>query len=141
QFRDKCGARPSVDTERPMVGLNLHVYKNHATLSLDSSGDSLHKRGYRPALTIAPLNEALAAGLILQTGWRGQTPFADPMCGSGALPIEASWIATNRPPGLTRKHFGFMGWMDFDFGEFTAVRDEMRSHVKAKLEHAIIAAD
>src|SRR5205085_10249180 len=68
QFREALGIRPSVDTERPMVGLNLHVYKNRATLSLDSSGDSLHKRGYRPALTIAPLNEALAAGLILRTG-------------------------------------------------------------------------
>ncbi|MFL5327993.1 MAG: class I SAM-dependent RNA methyltransferase [Gemmataceae bacterium] len=141
QFREKTGVRPSVDTERPMVGLNLHIYKNRATLSLDSSGDSLHKRGYRPALTIAPLNEALAAGLILQTGWHGETAFADPMCGSAALPIEAAWIALHRPPGLTRKHFGFMGWLDYDVGEFAAVRDELRQQVKKQLEHPVIAAD
>jgi putative N6-adenine-specific DNA methylase len=129
QFVARVGRRPSVDTERPMVGLNLHVYRDDAVLSLDSSWDSLHKRGYRPALTKAPLNEALAAGLVLSTGWMGETPLVDPMCGSGSLPIEAAWIALRRPPGLTRKHFGFMGWMDFDVGLWTAVRDEARSGV------------
>src|SRR5919108_329419 len=77
----------------PMVGLNLHVYRDQAVLSLDSSGESLHKRGYRPVLTKAPLNEALAAALVLLTGWRGETAFVDPLCGSGTLPIEAAWIA------------------------------------------------
>jgi len=129
QFVDKVGKRPSVDVERPMVGLNLHIYQNHAVLSLDSSGDSLHKRGYRPILTKAPLNEALAAGLVLMTGWRGEVPFVDPLCGSGTLCIEAAWIALKRPPGLTRKHFGFMGWMNYDVGLWTHLRDEARRGV------------
>lgn len=141
QFRERTGRRPSVDRERPMIGLNLHIYKNQATLSLDSSGDSLHKRGYRPVQTIAPLNEALAAGLILHTGWRGDTTFVDPLCGGGTLPIEAAWIATRRPPGLTRKHFGFMGWMDFDIGEWTAIRDDARAQVGKSLEFAIAGCD
>src|SRR5438105_8366915 len=100
QFVERCGRRPSVDVEGPMVGLNLHVYRDRATLSLDSSGLSLHKRGYRPILTKAPLNEALAAALVLMTGWKGDRPFVDPLCGSGVLPIEAAWPALNRPPGL-----------------------------------------
>ena len=99
QFVETCGQRPSVDVDRPMVGLNLHIYKDQAVLSLDSSGDSLHKRGYRPILTKAPLNEALAAAIVLLTGWKGDTPLVDPMCGSGTLPIEAAWIALRRPPG------------------------------------------
>jgi putative N6-adenine-specific DNA methylase len=141
QFVAKIGKRPSVDVERPMVPLNLHISKNDAILSLDSSWDSLHKRGYRPALTKAPLNEALAAGLIISTGWTGQTPLVDPMCGSGALPIEAAWIALRRPPGLTRKHFGFMGWMDFDIGLWTTVRDEARSQVLRKLPAFVGGSD
>ena len=110
-------------------------------MSLDSSGDSLHKRGYRPMLTIAPLNEALAAALILRTGWRGEAPFVDPLCGSGTLPIEAAWIAIRRPPGLTRKHFGFMGWMDYDVRVWTAMRDEARRDVRQALEHPIVGSD
>jgi putative N6-adenine-specific DNA methylase len=141
QFVAKCGRRPSVDVERPMLPLNLHIHRNDAVLSLDSSWDSLHKRGYRPALTKAPLNEALAAGLILSTGWTGKTPLVDPMCGSGALPIEAAWIALRRPPGLTRKHFGFMGWMDFDIQLWTAVRDEARSAVLKKLPAFVGGSD
>jgi putative N6-adenine-specific DNA methylase len=141
QFVAKVGRRPSVDVERPMVGLNLHIYKDDAVLSLDSSGDSLHKRGYRPVLTKAPLNEALAAGLVLSTGWPGETPLVDPMCGSGSLPIEAAWIALRRPPGLTRKHFGFMGWMDFDVGLWTAVRDQARSGVLKKLPAFVGGSD
>ncbi len=123
QFVERCGRRPSVDVEEPMVGLNLHVYRDRATLSLDSSGMSLHKRGYRPIQTRAPLNEALGAALVLLTGWRGDVPFADPLCGSGTLPIEAAWIALRRPPGLTRKRFGFQGWMDYDVELWTALRD------------------
>jgi 23S rRNA (guanine2445-N2)-methyltransferase len=141
QFVSRCGRRPSVDVERPMVGLNLHVYKDDAVLSLDSSGDSLHKRGYRPVLTKAPLNEALAAGLVLGTGWDGDTPLVDPMCGSGSLPIEAAWIALRRPPGLTRKHFGFMGWMDYDVGLWTAVRDDARSKVRKSLPAFVGGSD
>jgi putative N6-adenine-specific DNA methylase len=141
QFVERCGARPSVDVERPMVGLNLHIYRDEAVLSLDSSGDSLHKRGYRPILTKAPLNEALAAGIILRTGWRGETAFVDPMCGSGTLPIEAAWIALRRPPGLTRRHFGFMGWMDFDVELWTELRDEARCGVLKQLPAHILGLD
>src|SRR5437868_14694407 len=97
QMLERHGRRPSVDTETPMIGLNLHIYRDDAVLSLDSSGESLHKRGYRPILTRAPLNEALAAAIILLTGWRGETPLVDPLCGSGTLPIEAAWLALHRP--------------------------------------------
>jgi putative N6-adenine-specific DNA methylase len=141
QFLERCGKRPSVDVDEPMVGLNLHVYRNQAVLSLDSSGQSLHKRGYRPIQTRAPLNEALAAALVLLTGWRGERPFADPLCGSGTLPIEAAWIALRRPPGLTRKRFGFQGWMDFDIRLWTALRDEARRGVGRSLPAPIVASD
>jgi putative N6-adenine-specific DNA methylase len=141
QFIDKCGKRPSVDVEAPMVGLNLHIYRDEAILSLDSSGDSLHKRGYRPVLTKAPLNEALAAALVLLTGWRGDRPFVDPLCGSGVLPIEATWLALRRPPGLTRKRFGFQGWMDFDIGLWAALRDEARRQVLKQLPAPVHGSD
>jgi putative N6-adenine-specific DNA methylase len=141
QFLERCGRRPSVDVDEPMVGLNLHVYRDQAVLSLDSSGESLHKRGYRPILTRAPLNEALAAALVLLTGWRGERSFADPLCGSGTLPIEAAWIALRRPPGLTRKRFGFQGWMDFDIQLWTSLRDEARSGVGRALPAPIVASD
>ena len=128
QFRERTGGiRPSVDPERPMVGFNLHVYRDHATLSLDSSWDSLHKRGYRPIQTIAPLNEALAAGLLLQTGWDGTVPLVDPLCGSGTFAVEAAWMAMKRPPGLTRKWFGFQGWPSFDRELWNAIRDDARA--------------
>ncbi len=141
QFVEAVGRRPSVDVEEPMVGLNLHVFRDHAVLSLDSSGESLHKRGYRPILTKAPLNEALAAALVLLSGWRGETAFADPMCGSGTLPIEAAWVALGRPPGLTRKRFGFQGWMDFDIGLWAGLRDEARRGVRKRLAAPVVGAD
>src|SRR5439155_24745715 len=133
--------RPSVDVERPMVGLNLHIYRDQAVLSLDSSGDSLHKRGYRPILTKAPLNEALAAAIVLFTGWKGDTPFVDPLCGSGTLAIEAAWIALHRPPGLTRKRFGFQGWMDYDVGLWMELRDEARRGILKELPASVSGAD
>lgn len=141
QFVERCGRRPSVDVEQPMIGLNLHIYRDRAVLSLDSSGESLHKRGYRPIQTRAPLNEALAAALVLRTGWRGDRPFADPLCGSGTLAIEAAWIALRRPPGLTRKRFGFQGWMDFDVELWTSLRDEARRGVGRTLSAPILASD
>jgi putative N6-adenine-specific DNA methylase len=141
QFFERFGRRPSVDVQEPMIGLNLHIYRDLAVLSLESSGESLHKRGYRPILTKAPLNEALAAALIFLSGWDRNTPFVDPMCGSGTLPIEASWIALNRPPGLTRKRFGFQGWLDFDIGVWTALRDEARRAVRKQLSVPIVGSD
>jgi putative N6-adenine-specific DNA methylase len=141
QFVERVGRRPSVDVDEPMVGLNLHIYRDQAVLSLESSGESLHKRGYRPILTKAPLNEALAAALILMTDWKPETPFVDPLCGSGTLPIEATWIALRRPPGLTRRRFGFQGWLDFDIGLWTRLRDEARRGVRKKLDTAILGSD
>jgi putative N6-adenine-specific DNA methylase len=141
QFVDRIGRRPSVNVERPHLALNLHISRNHAILSLDSSWDSLHKRGYRPHLTIAPLNEALAAALIQRTGWDGSKPFVDPLCGGAVLPIEAAWLAMRRPPGLTRKHFGFMGWMDFDIADWTAIRDEARNGVLRTIPSTIQGSD
>jgi putative N6-adenine-specific DNA methylase len=141
QFLERFGRRPSVDVREPMVGLNLHIYRDQAALSLDSSGESLHKRGYRPVQTRAPLNEALAAALILMTGWHGETPFVDPLCGSGTLPIEATWIATRRPPGLTRRRFGFQGWLDFDVALWTGLRDEARRGVRKQLAAPILGSD
>jgi putative N6-adenine-specific DNA methylase len=141
QFVAKCGRRPSVDVDEPMVGLNLHIHRDRAVLSLESSGESLHKRGYRPALTKAPLNEALAAALVLLSGWKHDAPFVDPMCGSGVLPIEAAWMALHRPPGLTRRRFGFQGWMDYDVQLWTALRDQARRGVGRALAAPVLGAD
>ena len=141
QFVAREGGRPSVDVEEPMVGLNLHIYKDQAVLSLDSSGESLHKRGYRSKLAKAPLNEALAAGLVLLSGWKPGTPLVDPLCGSGTLAIEATWLAVRRPPGLTRKRFGFQGWLDFDIGLWTELRDEARRGILKQLDAPILGSD
>jgi putative N6-adenine-specific DNA methylase len=141
QFVERCGRRPSVDVDEPLVGLNLHIYRDQAVLSLDSSGESLHKRGYRPILTRAPLNEALAAALILLTEWKGEARLVDPLCGSGTLPIEAAWIALARPPGLTRRRFGFQGWMDFDVRLWTELRDEARRGVRKQLQAFVGGSD
>ncbi len=141
RFRQRVGRRPNVDREKPMVGLNLHLAQNHMVLSLDSSGESLHKRGYRPILTRAPINEALATGLLLHLGWRGQEPLVDPMCGSGTFCIEGAWLALNRPPGLTRKRFGFMGWMDYDIALWTRLRDRARKATLPTLPHPILGSD
>ena len=141
QFVSRIGRRPSVDVECPMVGLNLHVYRDNAVLSLESSGESLHKRGYRPILTRAPLNEALGAALVQLTGYHGQCAFVDPLCGSGTLPIEAAWLALNRPPGLTRKRFGFQGWMDYDVELWTDLRDEARKAIRRELPFPVVASD
>ncbi|MCS6865149.1 MAG: THUMP domain-containing protein [Gemmataceae bacterium] len=141
QFRERTGRRPRVDTEHPMIALNLHVAHNHAILSLDGAWVSLHKRGYRPIQTIAPLNEALAAGLLLHTGWNGSTPLVDPLCGSGTLAIEGAWIAVNRAPGLTRKWFPFQAWPDFDRSMWNALRDEARAAVAKQLSAPIVGSD
>jgi 23S rRNA (guanine2445-N2)-methyltransferase len=141
QFMERAGTRPSVDVEEPMVGLNLHIYQNDAVLSLDSSGESLHKRGYRPIQTRAPINEALAAGIVFLSGWNKERPLADPMCGSGTFPIEACWMAIHRPPGLTRRRFGFQGWLDFDVRLWTELRDSARSDIANRLATPIAGSD
>lgn len=113
-FREKTGDRPSVKLDNPNLTIHIHIAGTKCTLLLDSSGDSLHKRGYRISQNEAPLNEALAAGMLLMAGWDGQSDFIDPMCGSGTLLIEAALIALNIPPGLYRSSFGFEKWLDFD---------------------------
>ncbi|MDE6634778.1 MAG: methyltransferase, partial [Bacteroidaceae bacterium] len=114
QFRERTGNRPNIRLTNPDIQLNMHIAEYDCTLSLDSSGESLHRRGYRQEAVEAPLNEVLAAGIILMTGWRGQCDFIDPMCGSGTLPIEATLIARNMAPGLFRKGYAFEKWADFD---------------------------
>ena len=113
-FMEKDQKRPSVRVNNPDLYINIHISHNDCTLSIDSSGESLHKRGYRVDQTEAPLNEVLAAGMILKTGWKGESNFVDPMCGSGTLLIEAAMIALNIAPGVHRKEFAFEKWIDFD---------------------------
>lgn len=113
-FREKTGERPGVRVNNPDVLINIHIAENDCTLSLDSSGESLHRRGYRQEAVEAPLNEVLAAGMIMMTGWKGQCDLIDPMCGSGTIPIEAALIAKNIAPGIFRKGYAFEKWPDFD---------------------------
>lgn len=127
QFRQQFGRRPSVDTENPTLRIVVYISGDQCTFSLDSSGDSLHRRGYRLSADIAPLNEVLAAGMILLSGWKGTTPFVDPMCGSGTLPIEAALIAGNFAPGLLRESFAFMKWRDFDADLWQRLRRKAES--------------
>ena len=114
QFRERTGDRPNISVSNPDIRLNIHVAEDKATLSLDSSGESLHRRGYRQENVEAPLNEVLAAGLILMTGWKGEKDFIDPMCGSGTFLIEAALIAHNMSPGVFRKEYAFEKWPDYD---------------------------
>ena len=113
-WQEKASKRPNVQVEKPDLLINIHIANEQVTLSLDSSGESLHKRGYRVATTEAPINEVLAAGMLLMAGWQGQSDFYDPMCGSGTLLIEAALIARNIAPGVFRQSFAFEKWPDFD---------------------------
>ena len=123
-FRENSGKRPSVQLVKPDLYVHLHIAHKHCTLLLDSSGESLHKRGWRLRQTEAPLNEVLAAGMLLLAGWKGQCPLTDPMCGSGTLLIEAALIALNIPPGIYRQHFAFEKWKDFDPELFQSLYEE-----------------
>ena len=114
RFRDEFQARPSVEMNRPDLRINLHIQNDQCTISLDSSGASLHHRGYRTATNIAPLNEVLAAGLIQLSGWKGNTDFYDPMCGSGTILIEAALFSCKIPANINRKSFAFEKWKDWD---------------------------
>ena len=125
-LRDACGRRPSVDTRDPDLRVNVHLVKNRCTVSLDTSGAPLDRRGYRLERTEAPLRETLAAALVALTGWDGAVPFADPMCGSGTILIEAALKAARRAPGLLRSNFGFQRWPGFDPGLWRRLLAEAR---------------
>ena len=124
RFKERTGQRPSVRLSNPDMAIHIHISHNDCTLALDSSGESLHRRGYRVEQGEAPLNEVLAAGMILLTGWRGESHFVDPMCGSGTLLIEAAMIALNIPPGVYRKGFAFERWPDFDRELFETIYND-----------------
>ena len=123
-FRDKEGERPNVCVANPDIIFHIHISNEDCSLSLDSSGESLHMRGYRQETMEAPLNEALAAGMILLTGWHGECDFIDPMCGSGTLPIEAALIARGMAPGLFRSRYAFEKWPDFDADLFEGIYND-----------------
>ena len=124
RFNEKYGKRPSVRVTEPDLYINVHIAEQQVTVSLDSSGESLHKRGWRVANTEAPINEALAAGMLLLAGWNGQSDLYDPMCGSGTILIEAALIALNIPPGIFRKHFAFENWKDFNKELFETISED-----------------
>ena len=139
QFRERTGKRPNISVADADVRLNIHIAEDRATVSLDSSGESLHRRGYRQEAVEAPLNEVLAAGMIMMTGWTGETDFIDPMCGSGTLAIEAALIARNIAPGVFRKKYAFEKWPDFDAELFDDIyNDDSRER---EFEHHIYGYD
>ena len=139
QFREKTGKRPNISVANPDIRLNMHVAEDICTLSLDSSGESLHRRGYRQESVEAPLNEVLAAGMILLSGWQGDTDFIDPMCGSGTLLIEAALIAKNMAPGLFRKEYAFEKWPDFDADLFDEIYND--ESLEREFKHHIYGYD
>lgn len=140
KFRAIERQRPSVNTGNPDIRINIHIFNNDCTVSLDSSGTSLHQRGYRIATNIAPINEVLAAGLLLMSNWDGRTDFLDPMCGSGTLLIEGAMIACNIPANINRESFAFMNWTNFDEILYQKIRDSRLNQVR-EFNHRIIGYD
>ena len=145
QQQDRHGERSDIDTEKPDVQVNVHINDNKATVSLDSSGSSLHRRGYRPAMGTAPLKESLAAALIRLTEWSGHIAFLDPMCGSGTLPIEATLQALNIAPGLfrdaTSQGFGFQTWPDYDEQLWHKLVQEAKNRQRSELMVPVVGCD
>jgi len=140
KFRDDTGERPNVDLRFPDLKINVHIDRSVCTISLDTSGESLHRRGYKTATNIAPINEVLAAGLIMLSGWDGQTDFMDPMCGSGTMLAEAAMIACNIPPNLMRKEFAFERWNDWDVELFEKIEESLLKKTR-DFHHKIIGYD
>lgn len=140
RFRDMEGVRPNVDLRFPDLKINVHIDRQMCTISLDTSGESLHKRGYKSATNIAPINEVLAAGLIIMSGWDGQTDFMDPMCGSGTVLAEAAMIACNIPPNLMRKEFAFERWHDWDVALFEKIEESLLAKTR-DFHHKITGYD
>ena len=130
-FRYKYNKRPNVDLKYPDVKIHVHIQNDWCTIALDSSGASLHKRGYRSATNIAPINEVLAAGLVLLSGYTGDENFIDPMCGSGTILIEAAMIANNIPANINRKHFAFESWKDYDEDLYFTIQDSLLKKIRS----------
>lgn len=140
KFRETHGTRPDVDIKTPDVRLNIHIQHNKCNVALDSSGASLHQRGYKKATNIAPINEVLAAGLLLLSDWDGRTDFLDPMCGSGTILIEAAMIACNIPANINRKDFAFQKWPDFDDHLFVKIREASLNKTR-EFHHRMLGYD
>jgi putative N6-adenine-specific DNA methylase len=140
QFREKFGQRPSIDKDFPDLRINIHIDRDQCTVSLDTSGASLHHRGYRSATNIAPINEVLAAGMLLLSGWDGSSDFLDPMCGSGTILAEAAMIACNIPANINRKEFAFEKWNDWDNDLFDQIIDSLMKRTK-EFHYKIIGYD
>jgi len=140
QFKEMFENRPDIDKDHPDLRINIHIQKDVCTVSLDASGASLHHRGYRTATNIAPINEVLAAGILIMSGWEGQTDFLDPMCGSGTFLVEASMIACNIPANINRKEFAFEKWNDWDNDLFEKVEDSLLKKIK-EFHYSIIGYD
>lgn len=130
QFRNRTGQRPSIDKDFPDLRINIHIDKDQCSVALDSSGASLHQRGYKTATNIAPINEVLAAGMVLLSGYDGQGDFLDPMCGSGTILAEAAMIACNIPANINRKEFAFEKWNDWDNDLFDMIVDSLLKKVR-----------
>jgi putative N6-adenine-specific DNA methylase len=130
QFREKFDTRPNVELDNPDLRLNIHIHQDEVNISIDSSGASLHQRGYKVSTNIAPINEVLAAGLLLLAGWEGQCHFLDPMCGSGTILAEAAMIACNIPPNLRRESFAFQKWADWDEALFNLIKESLLKKTK-----------
>ena len=140
-FRKKTGRRPSVDINNPDIRINVYIHRDECTIALDSSGEPLFKRGYRSKTGEAPLNEVLAAGIVLHSGWDRKSPFVDAMCGSGTIVIEAALLARNIAPGLTRETYGFMNWPDYDMALFERVRQEARKKIIPRIDFEMVGSD
>lgn len=141
QFREKTGVRPNVDLDFPTVRINVHLSSDVANVSIDSSGESLHKRGYRQELGEAPLNETLAAGMVLLSGWDAQSPLVDLMCGSGTILVEAALKARRIAPGIFKKEFGFERWKDFDADLWKKLLEEAKSNELPSLPFRLTGID
>lgn len=140
RFVDLVGKRPDVDLDNPTLRIYVHIFKDQVSVSLDSSGDSLFKRGYRVDIDSAPIKEVLAAGMVLLSGWQPHLPFIDGMCGSGTIGIEAALFANNIPPGCFRKEFGFMKWRNFDTELYDKIYDSCINRIKEDMPN-ILSSD
>ena len=140
RFVDKFDVRPNVDLDRPTLRIYVHIFRNQVNVSLDSSGDSLFKRGYRVDIDTAPMKEVLAAGMVLLSGWQPHLPLIDGMCGSGTLGIEAALFANNIPPGVFREEFGFMKWHDYDKELWDKIYESTINRIKDDMPN-IISSD